>query len=416
MSATATPARTTPRLPSARDEDWRYSPVDEIIGSVRGAATPSPVRLERADIDRLAGPHDGPGVVFVNGTYDPRLSDDRDLPVGVRCGVADLTEHRAMTAITLDSIDRAGDGLGLLNHDANNHVAVIAVAPDTVVAAPLRVVHVCIAGHEAVVTHPRTIIDIGDRSAATVVHIYCSIGAAVTNASTAVRVGDGASATVLRLQAESLEATHVGHTRVEHAEGSRVVMTSISLGADIARNAIDVEINGSNAHTQLAGLDIATGRQRHDTVVTVDHCASGGTSGQRFFAVVDDDARASFSGTIIVRPGTVATDAHQSSRNLLLSPTAEADTRPWLQIYADDVRCTHGATVGRLDDDALFYLRSRGIALAAARAMLIDAFVHEVVGALPVGSLRDHVDTLISGCADADRTPPADPTPTGEQP
>ncbi|MBK8332598.1 MAG: SufD family Fe-S cluster assembly protein [Acidimicrobiaceae bacterium] len=141
---------------------------------------------------------------------------------------------------------------------------------------------------------------------------------------------------------------------------------------------------------------MTTGRQRHDTVVTVDHAASRCASTQRFTGVIDDHGRGSFSGEIIVRPGTVATDAHQSNRNLVLSPNAEADTRPWLQILADDVRCTHGATVGRLDDEALFYLRSRGIPLDEARTMLIGAFIRDVTDAIPHPSLRTHVAAIIA--------------------
>jgi Fe-S cluster assembly protein SufD len=162
-------------------------------------------------------------------------------------------------------------------------------------------------------------------------------------------------------------------------------------GADIARSALDVGFGGPEGRAELDGLYLPAGRQRHDHVVTVDHAASRCTSTQRFHGIVDDHARGSFSGHVIVRPGTVATDADQVNRNLVLRPTAQADTRPWLEILADDVRCTHGATVGRLDDEALFYLRSRGIPLAESRAMLVAAFAAAVVDDLTPERLRQRL-------------------------
>ena len=167
------------------------------------------------------------------------------------------------------------------------------------------------------------------------------------------------------------------------------------LGAEIARHAIDVTLSGPDARVDLDGLYRPAGHQRHDMSVCVDHAASQGTSTQHFRGVIDDHATGSFTGRIIVRPGTVVNDARQTNRNLVLSPTARADSRPWLEIFADDVRCAHGATVGRLDDDALFYLRSRGISGDESRRMLIDAFVHEIAGTIEPTSLREHVATII---------------------
>ena len=178
------------------------------------------------------------------------------------------------------------------------------------------------------------------------------------------------------------------------ATGSTVRATSIMAGGRIARAAIDVSFDGTDARTDVVGLYTPSGEQRHDNVVTVDHRSSRCTSNVVFRGIVGGHARGSFSGHVIVRPDTVGTDAHQSNRNLVLEPTAQADTRPWLEIFADDVRCTHGATVGRLDDAALFYLRSRGIPLEQARTMLVDAFAAEVVDAIGPPSLREHVARL----------------------
>ena len=156
-----------------------------------------------------------------------------------------------------------------------------------------------------------------------------------------------------------------------------------------------MRLNSTDAKLELTGVNLTTANQVHDTQVSVDHDASRCASNQRFFGVVDDHGHTSFSGEIIVQHGTVGTDAHQTNKNLVLDDNAKADTRPWLRIFADDVQCTHGATVGRLDDDSLFYLRSRGIELAQAQTMLIDAFIHNITESITNESVRTHVDALI---------------------
>ncbi|MEO6123801.1 MAG: Fe-S cluster assembly protein SufD [Ilumatobacteraceae bacterium] len=354
-------------------------------------------------VDSLAGNHGGPRLVFVNGVYDAVLSDHDNLPAGLWCGLADLANGRTAANVALTIIDPAVDGFLARNHDDGGDAAVIVVDPDVRIETPVHIIHLSApdttgeSEHPPLLSHPRTIVDVGDASHINLIQTYCGLaGSAVSNASTTIRIGSRAEVHHCRIQTESTRATHIGNTRVEQQEGSRFRMLSVTIGGDIARNAIDVHLCGPDAVTELVGVNVTTGKQRHDTVVTVDHLASGCASKQRFTGVVDDHGRGSFSGEIIVRPGTVATDAHQTNRNLVLSPNAEADTRPWLQILADDVRCTHGATVGRLDDDSLFYLRSRGIPLEAARQMLIGAFIRDITDAIPHESLRAHIVELIA--------------------
>jgi Fe-S cluster assembly protein SufD len=243
-------------------------------------------------------------------------------------------------------------------------------------------------------SHPHTVIDVAAGSRLTVIETYAGLsGRSLTNAATAIAVGPGAELTHYKIQNEAAECIHVAHTAITQSTGSDVRSCTIMLGADIARNAVDVVLGGTDATLEVDGLYLPTARQRHDNVVTVEHAASSCTSRQLFKGVVDDHARGSFSGRIIVGPDTVATDAGQTSRSLLLQPTAEADSRPWLEIFADDVKCTHGATVGRLDDEAMFYMRSRGIAERDARAMLIGAFVNEIIEGARPETLRTYLET-----------------------
>jgi len=388
-------------LPAPHDEAWRYSPVNEIISRLAAATPAQPRPITRADIDRLAGNHGPNRLVLVNGLYMPSLSDADARTAGRWIGrLSDLPPGTVSTSVPVSG--DFTDGFQALNRAAGADPAVVAIEPggrddpDSGAPAPIHIVHVAVPGARPEISQPRTVIDVGDRAHLHLIETFTGLpGATTTNATTTIRLGHGAALTHHRLQTEAAGATHIGHTQVSQAAESRYETSSLMLGADIARHTIDVTLHEPDAHAALTGLYRPAGHQRHDTAVRVDHAASHGTSTQQFKGVVDDHARGSFSGHVIVRPDTIANDAQQTNRNLVLQPTAQADTRPWLEIFADDVRCTHGATVGRLDDDALFYLRSRGIPLDESRTILIDAFVREITDAIEPVSLRDHLAALI---------------------
>jgi Fe-S cluster assembly protein SufD len=354
---------------TGREEAWKYTPVAEITAALRESVPGRAVAVARVDLDRLAGDLGGTRLVFVNGVHSRALSE-LALPAGVRFGVLDGADP--------DSAD-------------------LTIAPKVVVDEPIHIVHLSAPGAVRTASRPRTLVDVGDGASATVVETYAGLpGPAVTTASTTVRVRRGASVEHVRVQCESPDAIHVGRMHVAQAPSSHARLTSVMVGGRIARHAVDVRLVGEDAVVELAGLAVSRGRQRHDTVVRVEHAASRGTSSQRYKGVVDDHGRGSFSGHVLVDAGTVGNDASQTNHNLVLSTTAEADARPWLEIFADDVRCTHGATVGRLDDDALFYLRSRGIPVEAARALLVDAFVADITDAVTHPALRALLAGLVA--------------------
>jgi Fe-S cluster assembly protein SufD len=310
-----------------------------------------------AEIERLAGHHEGPRLVYVDGAFAADLSD-------------------------------AG-GLGPTATDG----ALVRVAEGIALDAPVTVVHVGATS----ASHPRTTIELEAGASATVIEAYVGLAPAhVADARTDVRVEAGASLTRYRLVHEGPEAEHTGHTQVTQAAGSTVRTWSLLAGAVVACDAVDVSLQGAGADVDLAGLYLPVGHQRHDIGVTVEHAGDDGTSRQRFRGVVDDAALGTFNGRIVVGQGTHGNDAAQLNRCLLLTSTAEADSRPWLEIFADDVRCTHGATVGQLDEDALFYLRSRGIPRAAARRLLIAGFVDELVGDIDVATVRALVADVVT--------------------
>jgi Fe-S cluster assembly protein SufD len=386
-------------LPDAHDEAWRYTPVDQIVARLKLATPATSLPLQRSVLDHLAGEHGGPRLVFVNGHHVPELSECDRLPAGVWCGpLAELPPGRTAPPHVMHDDDFA-DGFHALNRAAGPAVALVLVGPGVELPRPVHIVHVAAPTDAFALAHPHTVIDLGDRARAHVIETFTGLdGTTITNAVTSIHVGSHAALLRHRIQTEAPGAIHVGHTRVEQATGSDLRSTSVMVGAAIARDAIDVGLRGSDARVSLDGVYLPSGHRRHDTAVTVDHAASRCTSTQRFRGVIDGHARGSFSGRIIVRPDTVATDAQQTNRNLLLSKTAQADSRPWLEILADDVRCNHGATVGRIDDAALFYLRSRGIPVEEGRAMLVDAFVHEITDTISPSSLRDHVSGAWARC------------------
>jgi Fe-S cluster assembly protein SufD len=386
-------------LPTARDEAWKYTPLDDILATAfEPAPTPPHGHVDVATVDRLAGDHGGFRLVFVNGSFAPELSRPGPSPRGVVLGIgASLRAEMpaAMTPVPVERPDRSRfDGFQAINHAADHDSAVLLVAHDTDVLEPIHVVHLSVPGETPTASHPRALVEVAAGGRVTVIETYAGLaGRSLTNAATTIVVGPGAGVTHYKIQNEAAGSVHVAHTNIRQATGSQVHSCTVMLGADIARNAVDVVLGGADATLEVDGLYLPTARQRHDNVVTVEHAASSCTSRQLFKGVIDDHARGSFSGRIVVGPDTVATDAGQTSRSLLLQPTAEADSRPWLEIFADDVKCTHGATIGRLDDEAMFYMRSRGIAQSDARAMLIGAFVNEIIEGVRPETLRAYLET-----------------------
>lgn len=389
-------------LPDARDEAWKYTPLGDILAAIFDVAPePAPNAIDVAMLDELAGDHGGTRLVFVNGRFAPALSREPPITPGVRCRSTNPSSEDSEGLIDPPSPLVADctryDGFQALNELAGDDGAVIAVDADARPTEPVHVVHLSVPGPTPAVSHPHTRLHAAARSEVTLIETYSGLpGPSLTNAVTTIVVEPGAVVTHNKIQAEGAGAVHVAHTSIRQAAGSSVRSRSFALGADIARNAVDVVLGGNGAHIQLEGLYLPIAAQRHDNVITVEHAATGCTSRQRFKGVMDDRARGSFSGRIIVQPGTTATDAAQTSRSLVLKPTAEADTRPWLEIFADDVKCTHGATVGRLDSEALFYLRTRGITERDARTMLIGAFIDEMTEALSPPTLRTHLDAAIA--------------------
>lgn len=345
-------------------------------------------------------------LVFLNGRYAPELSAVGRLPDG--CTLTTLASAAAGDAEAIEGRlgpgEGDGDGLVALNTALMRDGLVLRLAPGAVVDKPIHAIHytaAAIDGADAApaAVHARSLVVAGAGARATVVECHAGDGgnAYWTNSVTEIELADGAAIDHVKLQAEGDAAFHTGLVRVSLGRDTAYSGLVLSTGARLARNETRVAIVGEGAECSLFGGALVRGRQHADNTTEIDHRAGHAVSRQLFKNVVDDRARSVFQGRVLVRPDAQLTDASQSNRNLLLSREAVADSKPELRIFANDVKCSHGATVGDLDRDALFYLRSRGIDAAGARALLIAAFAAELVAAVAADDVRAYLQGAVDG-------------------
>ena len=389
-------------FPTTDLEEWRFTSVAPLVetpfAAPRGPQLPAPP-MSAVEPHLLAGAG-GHRIVFVDGRFAPVLSGLEGLPDGVT--LASIQEVLRREPDRLRALlERAAAGattaFGALNTAFLSDGAFVHVRAGVAVAEPLQVLYVVTAGAGTALTHPRTLVVVEPRAAVTVVEAYAGAAGAVycTNAVTDVVVGDAARADVLRVQRESERAFHVAATQTRQGRDSVVRVHALAFGAALARHDIGAVLDGVGAQCLLNGLYLARGAQHMDHHTVIDHAKPHAESHEYFNGVLDGQARGVFNGRIVVRPGAQRTDSKQTNNNLLLSEDARADSQPQLEIYADDVKCTHGATLGPIDERALFYLKSRGLDAAEARAMLTYGFGAEILDRIDAAALRRPLETLV---------------------
>ncbi|MGH9116267.1 MAG: Fe-S cluster assembly protein SufD [Acidimicrobiales bacterium] len=389
-------------FPTRKDEDWRYCRLDPILAlplePTRAGVTTEP--LEEPEVRAtLPEGFGGARLVFVNGRFAERLSCTDGLAEGV--GIGNLAPVLAAPDGLLRPLwsDAAGypHAFRALNDALATDGAFVDVPAGTCVETPIEIVYVSVPRDRPVVSNPRSLVRAGPGAAASVVETYVGLpgGPCLTNALTQIVLGEGARVDHYKLQDEEVGSFHLSCVEVRPGRGARFSSRLVALGGRIARHEVNARLEEEEATVELDGLYLPAGDQYHDNPVRVEHAAPRCTSRQVYKGIVDGSAHGVFNGHVIVRPGADATDAHQVNKNLLLSDRAEVDTRPRLEIFADDVACTHGAAVGSLDADALFYLRSRGLPSSEARALLVAGFAQEVLDRFPAGPVRDRAERLV---------------------
>lgn len=389
-------------FPTAKDEAWKYTRVAPILEVPFVPAEPDArCRLSLGEIDRLAGDLGGTRLVFVNGHFAPALSPLKKLPRGAKVrSLAHvlLEEGESLEPLLWRQFREQPNAFTALNAGLAEDGAFVRIPANTTIEEPIHLVFVSDMGATPIVSHPRSVVRAGAGSRATIVETHAGIPGDVylTNAVTEVVLDEDAAVEHYKVQNEAETAFHVAFLGVQHGRGSRFSAHSVALGSSLARHEVRVRLEAPGAETVLNGLYMARGKQHLDNPTTIEHSAPRCTSRELYKGVVDERGRGVFDGRIVVRPGAMKTDASQTNKNLLLSPSAQADTRPRLEIFADDVKCAHGAAVGQLDEEALFYLRSRGIERQAARSLLTYAFASEMVELIRLDPLRARVQQMVA--------------------
>ncbi len=404
-------------LPTKRDEEWRYTDLAPLLNYSFEPVT-SPPLLALADIERFIIPEAATSrLVFVDGVFAPTLSTHRDvlvsreagrrerpaldnLPAGLR--VTRLAEAWSSYEMIVHAylsrlVNFQHDVFAALNTRSFSDGALILIGKDQRCPAPVHLLFVATSHDAPVVISPRCLVIAEPGSECTLIEDSVSLGDSVyfNNMVTEIAVAENAQVTHIKLQREASSAFHIAHSGVTLARDGRYHSNTVMLGARLSRFNLSVTQTGEGAECTLEGLALITGQQLADTHSTLVHTQPHGTSRQLHKCIVDGAAHAVFNGKIVVQQNAQLTDAAQSSRNLLLSARARVDTKPQLEIFADDVKCAHGATVGQLDTEEVFYLKSRGLDELAARNLLTYAFAAEVITKIAVPSVVERLRHVV---------------------
>ena len=385
-------------IPTKRDEEWRFTDLSPLLQV--NFQKPDTFDLPQSTATELTLPEAPIRLVFVNGVYAPQLSAVADLPEGlVVTNLAQLpTTYRTKVSKYLAQEQGAAtEVFTALNTAGLTDAAVVWVARNQQVETPIQVQFISTTGETPSVSQPRCLVVAEVGSKLTLIENYQAVGEGVyfTNAVTEIAIEENAQVSHTRVERESKAAFHIGKSAIAQARDSRYTCNAISVGSKLSRHNLEVLQTGEQTETTLNGLTIAAGEQLSDTHSVMAYTKPYGTSNQLHKCIVTDKAHAVFNGKVFVPQAAQLTNAGQLNRNLLLSPKARVDTKPQLEITADNVKCSHGATVSQLEADEVFYLQSRGLNETDARNLLVDAFAAEIINQLPVASLRKQLSQLV---------------------
>lgn len=378
-------------VPTRKDEDWRFIDLSSLTA---GKFVTLQNRSSTRDLFSSIPETEDNRLVFYNGIYDSQLSNISRLPEGIYVGSLNNlpAEYNAAEYFAQQP---ARDAFTALNTAGSAEVSVIWVNKNVTVETPIQLVFVADGSKEASFAQPRTLVVSETGSSISLIEEYVGTGEYFTNAVTEVFVASNARVNHIRLQQESENSYHIGKTAVSQQKDSHYTITEINLGAKLLRHSPELWQQGEQTETNLNGLTVATGEQTSDTHSIVALTKPHGTTNQLHKCIIGDRAHTVFNGKVYVPKEAQLTDATQLNRNLMLSSKARVDTKPELQITADNVKCAHGATVSQLEAEAIFYLRSRGLSQELANQLLIDAFAAEIIERIPLESLRTRITKTI---------------------
>lgn len=382
-------------FPTTRQEAWRFTSVREIVDRQFVLPAGSAGREGRVEEYFLPG---AARLVFVNGRFAAEHSDLEGLPSGVRVESLAAAGDDEFVAKHLGQYAAADtNAFAALNTAFVYDGAFVLIPKGVVVERPIQLIYMTDAAGEPVMTYPRNLVVLESGADARVIETYAGSSGSVylTNAVSEIVVGDNARLECYRIQRESEAAYHMATTHSVQGRSSNYALHTVPFGGAITRHDIRMVMNGEGGEGVLNGLYVIGGNQHVDHNTVIEHAVPHCDSHEYFNGVLDGRSHAVFNGRIVVQPGAQKTDSKQTNNNLLLSENARADSQPQLEIYADDVRCTHGATLGPMDDNALFYLQSRGIGADAARNILTYGFSVEILDRMNLETVRNHVEALV---------------------
>jgi Fe-S cluster assembly protein SufD len=382
-------------MPTQRDEEWRFTDISQLTKiqthTVRTATT-----LQLADIERFYIEEATTRLVFVDGVYAPHLSSGiTDNGVAVLNLESGLAAHAAAVEPRLGRLTEfRNNAFAALNTAFLHDAALVVVPRDVSIAVPVHILF--IATQKDAASYPRCLLLAESGSVVTVIEDYVSLqeDAYFTNAVSEITLADNARVNHIRVQRDSAKAFHIANCSVVLSRASNYQSVSVAFGARVSRYNLNVQL-AEESECAVDGLALISGRQLADTHTCIDHAQPHAVSRQMHKCIVGGSAHAVFNGKIKVRQGAQRTDSQQSSRNLLLTGKAHVDTKPQLEIFADDVKCTHGATIGQLDNEEVFYLQSRGLSETAARNMLTYAFGAEIIERIPISSFKCQLEQTV---------------------
>lgn len=388
-------------FPTKRDEEWKYTNISPIL---KQEFTPSPIR--KVDVDKLTTIEeykinglDSHLLVFINGIFNNELSDIGNVENGII--IDNFYNQSKNNAAFLNSHlkNKISDdnSFNLLNITFTYDGFVIYIPKGKVIEKPIHILNIASDTENKPLIQPRNLIVAEENSQANIITEYVGNTGAeyFTNILTDISVAENSKVTFFKIQNESSTAYHIDKTEITQKESSVFNHFSLSFGSKIARNDINTKLDGENIELHLFGLYLGNQDQHIDHHTFIDHAKPNCESNELYKGILDDKAHGVFSGKILVNQIAQKTNAFQSNKSVLLSDEASVDSKPQLEIYADDVKCSHGATVGKLDDQAYFYIRSRGVPAEAARSMLIRAFVDDIISQIRIIPLQEKINHMI---------------------
>lgn len=388
-------------IPTTKDEEWKYTNLSPVLKHNFRVIPPrldvTPEIIGRFLFDEL----EHHLMVFVNGEFREDLSKLNELPVKAVAGsisTAIKNNHPALLNHFGKYAEDSGNLFTALNSAYTKDGAFIFIPKNLVVEDPIHIIFINKTSDFSFITQPRNLFIAEENSQVTIIEHYATEnnGIYFTNSVTEMFVGQNASLDHIKLQEESKKAIHIARMEVDQESSSRFSSHLISTGAEFSRNEFTTTFNGKGSESMLNGLFMIDGEQFFDAHTMIDHAQPNCNSHEHYKGILEDKARGVFNGKVMVRQNAQKTNAFQENNAILLSDDAVMNSKPQLEIFADDVKCSHGATVGKLAEEAKFYLKSRGIGEEAATAMLIHAFASDVITSIKTEALRDYLEKIIS--------------------